>query len=144
MIMIERDRLLALLSGEIDGHNLGGGHMLQVVWSRKTDKRKRNPETGQMETLERQGDLITRRLILRSDWSQPTPSGSFVPKGGNMFNVATPEEAQRIREERNLKLFMSLEGVTHPHGEADHPVNVPLDNVVAIRDCHADETFIVV
>ena len=127
---IRRGQLRVILAGD----ELRKGKMLKLTWPRLRDKRKRNPETGLMETLEAAGTPITRRLVLRRDWKQPTPSGNFVPKDGIMFNAKTQEEAKKIREEHDLFLFFSLEGNTHPHRENDHPVNVPLDRVTIIED----------
>lgn len=137
---INRGDLRALLTGEHEHDgvvvNLAGGKMLQVAWPRLRDKRVRNPETGLMETVEAAGTFIRRRLLLRKTWDTPTPSGSYQPAGGIMFNVATQQQAADIRAVHNLFLFLSIEGLTHPHGEPDHAVNCPLDRVVEIRDTH--------
>lgn len=111
--------------------DLRKGKMLKVIWPRKTDKKVRNPDTGKMEIIEPAGSLIERRLILRSDWTKPTKT--YTPKGGVMFNVSK-DKAEKIRKDNHLYLFLSLEGVTHPQGEDDHPVNVPLDRVCEIHD----------
>ena len=126
---IDRADLTALL----DTDACRKGNMLEVSWPRLHDKRRRN-EAGEMETVEAAGTLITRRLVLRKPeaWASPTPSGNYQPKGGIMFNVATQAQATAIRNVHTLYLFMALEGKSHPWGEADHPVNVPLDRVSEI------------
>ena len=145
---VNRCDLRALLAGtwEYEGEivNLAGGKMLQVSWPRLRDKRRRNPETGLMETIEAAGTFMRRRLILRNSWETPTPSGNYQPAGGIMFNVATQEQAAGIRAVHDLFLLMSIEGVTHPWGEPDHPVNCPLDRVVEIRDTREDILYRVV
>jgi hypothetical protein len=60
-----------------------------------------------------------------------------------MFNVATQAQADAIKAKHQLALFMSLEGVTHPHGEKDHPVNVPVDRLIEIRDTHTNVSYII-
>ena len=124
---IERKDLEKVLSSD----QLRKGKMLKVSWPRKTDKKVKNPETGKMEIIEPAGSLVQRRLILRSDWTSPTKT--FEPKGGTMFNVSK-EKAEQIKKNNRLFLFLSLEGLTHPQGEKDHPVNVPLDRVCEIHD----------
>ena len=123
---IERQNLPDLLKGP----NLRSGKMLIVSWPRLTDKKVKG------EIVEPKGTIITRRVILRQDWSKPTPSGNFTPKGGRMFNASSDAVVQASRANHSLFLFMSLEGVTHPFGESDHPVNVPLDSVAEIVDTH--------
>ena len=127
----------------LDGPDLRHGHMLIVAWPRLTDKKVRNHETGVMEVVEPKGSFIRRRCILRSDWTVATPSGSFEPKGGIMFNVPTQAQAAQIRAVNDLYLALSLEGLTHPHGEPDHPVNFPLKHVREIVDTRQDVTFVV-
>ena len=131
---IQRNDLRAFL----DGPDLRHGKMLQLLWPRLTDKKVRNPVTKQMEIVEPKGTLVERRAILRSDWKQPTPSKNFVPKGGRMFNAKSDEAAQKAKAVNDLYLLLSLEGKTHPHGERDHPVNVPLRTLCQIRDTHTD------
>ena len=122
---VYRNELEDLLSSD----KLRKGKMLRISWPRKTDKKVK--ENGVVKIVEPAGTLISRRLVLRSDWSKPTKT--FTPKGGNMFNVSTAK-AEQIKKENQLYLFFSLEGVTHPHGEKDHPVNVPLDRICEIED----------
>jgi hypothetical protein len=104
------------------------GHMIIASWIRQTDKRLNG------KIVESKGTLIRRRFILRRNWENPTPSGSFVPKGGIMFNVESEERARKIRARKSLILTLSLEGITHPWGEPDHPINVPLKYVKDIYD----------
>lgn len=127
---IERQNLSELLTSPA----LRGGKMLIVKWQRLTDKKV----NGQI--IEPKGTFIERRVVLRPDWSKATPSGSFTPKGGRMFNASSDEVVKAARAKNDLYLFMSLEGVTHPHGEADHPVNVPLAHVAEIVDTR-DQVF---
>ena len=141
---IERDDLRALLTGNYIHDQgkvvLSGGKMLQVSWPRLTDKTIR--VNGSKVVVEKAGTTITRRLVLRNKWGEATPSNSFVPARGNMFNAATKQEAEISKKKHNLFLFMSLEGKTHPQGEKDHPVNVPLDRVISIRDTREDVTYL--
>lgn len=124
IVRIKRKDLVEFLKAD----TLRKGKMLLVTWPRLTDKKVNG------EIVEPKGSAIQRRLILRSDWSKPTPSGSFEPKGGRMFNASSDSVVKTAKEKHNLFLFMSLEGVTHPQGESDHPVNVPLDRVNEIQD----------
>jgi len=133
IVEVERKKLRKLLNG----NTLRKGHMLMVAWPRRTDKKARD-ENGNNVVVEAAGTLIWRRLILKKDWEKPTPSGSYVPAGGHMFNVKSAAEAAAIKKKGNFYLFLSLEGKTHPHGETDHPVIVSLDDVFEIRDCHDD------
>lgn len=137
-ISVKRTEVKALLTSE----TLRKGHMLEVVWPRLTDKRIKAADGT--TTVEPAGTIIRRRLILRNDWSQPTPSKSYVPAGGFMFNVASAKRAEEIKAKHQLALFMSLEGVTHPHGEKDHPVNVPVDRVIEIHDTRTNDSYIIV
>lgn len=137
-ISVKRSEVKNLLQSQTLRH----GHMLEVAWPRLTDKRIQLADGS--ATVEPAGTIIRRRLILRNDWTQPTPSKSFVPAGGHMFNVKTQERAEEIKAKHQLALFMSLEGVTHPHGERDHPVNVPVDRLIEIRDTHTNNSYIVV
>lgn len=137
-ISVKRAEVKTLLQSP----DLRKGHMLEVAWPRLTEKRIKALDGT--TTVEPAGTIIRRRLILRNDWTKPTPSKSFVPAGGHMFNVATKERAEEIKAKHQLALFMSLEGVTHPHGEKDHPVNVPVDRVIEIHDTHTNDSYIVV
>ena len=137
---IQRNDLRAFL----DGPDLRHGKMLQLTWPRLTDKKVRNPVTKQMELVEPKGAIIERRAILRSDWTQPTPSKSFVPKGGRMFNASSNAKVAEVKAINDLYLLLSLEGLTHPHGEKDHPVNVPLKHLCQIRDTHTKVRYRVI
>jgi hypothetical protein len=133
---IKRNDLRELLNGQ----NCRSGHMLKVSWMRLRDKTIKGPD-GKKMVVEPAGAMITRRLVLRSDWTLPTPSRNFIPAGGIMFNVESQEKAREIRATNDLYLMMSLEGVCHPFGEKDHPVNVPLAAVSQIEDTHAGVTY---
>lgn len=133
-VVMKRTDLVDFLKGD----TLRKGKMLKIQWPRLTDKKVNG------EIVEAKGTNVQRRLVLRSDWTKPTPSGSFVPKGGNMFNAENKEKAKAIKAKHNLFLFMSLEGVSHPQGEKDHPVNVPLDRVNEIEDTHEKIVYRVV
>lgn len=132
-IKIDRSDLL-------NGDFLQAGRMFEVCWPRLTDKKAKDKD-GKTVIVQPKGTEIVRRLVVRSDWTKATPSRSFVPKGGVMFNAVDQASAAMIREVHKLRLFLSLEGVTHPHGEKDHPVNVPFDRVQWIRDTHTDITY---
>lgn len=126
--IVKRADVRQLLDSPIMRH----GNMLQVIWPRLTDKTAKID--GKKVVVEPAGSLIRRRVILRNDWTKPTKS--FVPAGGIMFNVESQEKAQQIRAKNNLYLVYSIEGVTHPLGEKDHPVNIPLSTVLEICDTH--------
>ena len=131
---INRNDLREFLAGE----TLRKGHLLRATWPRLTNKKVNG------EIVEPKGSIVTRRGILRSDWTKPTPSGSFQPKGGIMFNVATQAQADAIKAKNDLFLLMAVEGVTHPHGEKDHPVNLPLKHLIEIEDTHAKVLYRVI
>jgi len=138
--MLVRDIQRSELRSFLDGPKLRHGKMLQISYSRRTDKKVRNPVTKKMEIVEPKGTLVERRVILRSKdgWKKATPSGSFTPKGGFMFNCKCQADVNRIIVERNLYLFLTLEGVTHPYGEKDHPSCISLDDTCQIKDTHED------
>ena len=129
------------MSEIIKGDRLRHGHMLIAIWPRLTDKTVKN-ENGEKVIVEPAGSLIRRRVILRNDWTKPTKT--YEPKGGIMFNVESQEKAAAIRAKNSLHLFLSLEGVSHPHGEPDHPVNVPLAQLMELTDTHSGIMFRVV
>jgi len=141
MRIIEKKR--SELKPLLIGNELRGGKMLKVAWTRLTDKKVKD-ENGSLVVVEPAGSLISRRLILRSDWTKATPSGNFEPKGGVMFNAKSKAKAQAISATNQLFLFLSLEGVTHPEGEKDHPVNVPLSRVVEIEDTRDNVVYRIV
>lgn len=124
--LVKREDLRDLLSGS----ELRKGHLLMATWPRLTNKKVNGV------VVEPKGSIVTRRGVLRSDWSKPTPSGNFQPKGGIMFNVATQAQADAIKAKNDLFLLMAVEGVSHPHGEKDHPVNLPLKHLIEIEDTH--------
>lgn len=133
---VKRDELRDLLATD----QLRKGHMLVCVWPRLTAKYGKDIE-GNRILLEAKGTIVERRCVLRNDWTKPTPSQSFVPKDGIMFNVESQARAAEIRAVNDLALFLSLEGITHPHGEKDHPVNVPLKHLIEIRDTRDDVIY---
>lgn len=127
-LTVKRENVRQLL----DSQTLRHGNMLQVVWPRLTDKTAKIG--GKKVIVEPAGSLVRRRVVLRNDWSKPTKS--FTPAGGIMFNVESQEKAMQIRAKNDLYLAYSIEGVTHPFGEKDHPVNIPLSTVLEIYDTH--------
>jgi len=133
---IKRSELENLLAGD----TLRKGKMLEAGWPRITDKKVRQAD-GTMAVVEPAGTLIRRRLILRSDWSKPTKT--FTPAGGIMFNVESKAKADAIKEKHDLYLFLSLEGITHPFGEPDHPVNVPLDRLAFLTDTRENVQYLI-